>query len=175
MRSAFLLTRSWRSPLSYKNQTIDLGSKSIGWFLYDNGLRHERVKPRFLQIRFFENLVSYLSVLVILLMLSFTALSDNSTKAGLGCVESTLVIFKALLKRLRLQALILHFPVRVTCPKCSNWSTRHRRSILEEFFFSLLLYELMSLFLNSMELALHQPVYFYMKYSSCCIMRKLQM
>ena len=62
----------------------------MGWFLYDNGLRHGRVKPRFLQIRFFENLVSYLSVLVILLMLSFTALSDNSAKAGLGCVESTL-------------------------------------------------------------------------------------
>ena len=62
----------------------------MGWFLYDNGLRHGRVQPRFLQIRFFENLVSYLSVLVILLMLSFTALSDKSAKAGLGCVESTL-------------------------------------------------------------------------------------
>ena len=30
--------------LSYKNQSIDLQSKSIDWFLYDNGLRHERVK-----------------------------------------------------------------------------------------------------------------------------------
>ena len=28
-----ILTLSWRSPLSY-----------MGWFLYDNGLRHERVK-----------------------------------------------------------------------------------------------------------------------------------
>ena len=31
------LALSWRRPLSYRNQSID-------WFLYDNGLRHERVK-----------------------------------------------------------------------------------------------------------------------------------
>ena len=30
-------------PLSYRNQSIDLRSKSMDWFLYDNGLRHERV------------------------------------------------------------------------------------------------------------------------------------
>ena len=32
------LTLSWRRPLSYRNQSIDF------WFLYDNGLCHERVK-----------------------------------------------------------------------------------------------------------------------------------
>ena len=26
------------------NQSIDLRSKLVDWFLYDNGLRHERVK-----------------------------------------------------------------------------------------------------------------------------------
>ena len=31
-------------PLSYRNQSIDLQSKSMDWFLCDNGLRHERVK-----------------------------------------------------------------------------------------------------------------------------------
>ena len=31
-------------PLSYRNQSIDLQSKSMDWFLYDNSLRHERVK-----------------------------------------------------------------------------------------------------------------------------------
>ena len=30
--------------LSYRNQSIDLQSKSKDWFLYDNGFRHERVK-----------------------------------------------------------------------------------------------------------------------------------
>ena len=35
---------SWWRPLSYRNQSIDLQSKSMDWFLYDNGLRHERVK-----------------------------------------------------------------------------------------------------------------------------------
>ena len=30
--------------LSYRNQPIDLRSKSMDWFQYDNGLRHERVK-----------------------------------------------------------------------------------------------------------------------------------
>ena len=38
------LTVSWRRPLSYRNQSIDLLCKSMDWFLYDNGLRHERVK-----------------------------------------------------------------------------------------------------------------------------------
>ena len=38
------LTLSWRGPLSYRNQSTDLQSKSMDWFLYDNGLRHERVK-----------------------------------------------------------------------------------------------------------------------------------
>ena len=38
------LTLSWRRPLSYRNQSIDLQSKWVDWFLYDNGLRHERFK-----------------------------------------------------------------------------------------------------------------------------------
>ena len=37
------LTLSWRRSLSYRNQPIDLKSKSMDWFLYDNGLCHERV------------------------------------------------------------------------------------------------------------------------------------
>ena len=38
------LTLSWRRPLSYRNQSIDLLRKSMDKFPYDNGLRHERVK-----------------------------------------------------------------------------------------------------------------------------------
>ena len=38
------LTLSWRRSSSYRNQSIDLGCKSINWFLYDRGLRHKRVK-----------------------------------------------------------------------------------------------------------------------------------
>ena len=38
------LTLSRRRPLSNRNQSIDLQSKSMDWFLYDNSLRHERVK-----------------------------------------------------------------------------------------------------------------------------------
>ena len=38
-----LLTLSWRRALSYRNQSIDLQSKLIDWFLYNNGLCHERV------------------------------------------------------------------------------------------------------------------------------------
>ena len=37
-------TLSWRTPLSYRNQSTGLLRKSMDWFLYDNGLRHERVK-----------------------------------------------------------------------------------------------------------------------------------
>ena len=39
-----VLTLSWWGSLSYRNQSTDLWSKSIDWFLYDRGLRHERVK-----------------------------------------------------------------------------------------------------------------------------------
>ena len=38
------LTLSWRRPISYRNQSIDLRSKSMDWFLYDISLRHEKVK-----------------------------------------------------------------------------------------------------------------------------------
>ena len=38
------LTLSRRRPLSYRNQSIDLLCKSVDWFLYDNGVRLERVK-----------------------------------------------------------------------------------------------------------------------------------
>ena len=41
--SCHALTLSWRRPLSYRNQSIDLLCKSMDWFLYHNGLRHERV------------------------------------------------------------------------------------------------------------------------------------
>ena len=37
------LTLSRRKPLSYRNHSIDLQSKSVDWFLCYNGLRHERV------------------------------------------------------------------------------------------------------------------------------------
>ena len=37
------LTLSWRRSKSYRNQSIDLQSKPIDWFLYDRDLRHERV------------------------------------------------------------------------------------------------------------------------------------
>ena len=39
-----VLNLSWRRPLSYRNQSIDLLYKSMDWFLYDNGLRHERIR-----------------------------------------------------------------------------------------------------------------------------------
>ena len=42
-REQKLLTLSWRVPLSYRNQSIDLLCKSMDWFLYDNSPRHERV------------------------------------------------------------------------------------------------------------------------------------
>ena len=37
------LTLSRRRSISCRNQPIDLQGKSLDWFLYDFGLRHERV------------------------------------------------------------------------------------------------------------------------------------
>ena len=45
------LTLSWRRPLSYRNQSNDLQSKLMDWFLYDNGLRHERINSYFATVR----------------------------------------------------------------------------------------------------------------------------
>ena len=39
-----VLALSRRRLLSYRNQSNDLQSKSMDWCLYDNGLRHKRVK-----------------------------------------------------------------------------------------------------------------------------------
>ena len=44
MMERFVLALLWRRPLSYRNQCIDLQSKSMDWFLYDRVLHHERVK-----------------------------------------------------------------------------------------------------------------------------------
>ena len=44
------LTFSWRRPLSYRNQSIDLRSKSMDWFLFNNGLRQERVKKNHIMV-----------------------------------------------------------------------------------------------------------------------------
>ena len=49
IRKQVNLTLSWRRPIQYRNQSIDLQSKSVDWFLYDIGLRHERVKKHFLK------------------------------------------------------------------------------------------------------------------------------
>ena len=41
------LTLSWRRSLTYRNQSINLQSKLLNWFLYDRELRHERVKGKY--------------------------------------------------------------------------------------------------------------------------------
>ena len=38
-----VLTLSWRTSLSYRNQSINLLCKSMDWFLYGRDLRHEQV------------------------------------------------------------------------------------------------------------------------------------
>ena len=50
------LILSWRRSLSYRNHSIDLQNKSMDWFLYDNGLHHERGKV----FRFNEAFFSYI-------------------------------------------------------------------------------------------------------------------
>ena len=42
-----ILTFLWRSSLSYRNQSIDLQSKSRDWFLYDMDFGHERANVNF--------------------------------------------------------------------------------------------------------------------------------
>ena len=53
-----------QAVLSYRNQPIDLRSKSMDWFPYDNGRRHERVKEKqgiMLHIKLYPSNVSSVS------------------------------------------------------------------------------------------------------------------
>ena len=53
-----------QAVLSYRSQSIDLRSKSIDWFPYDNGRRHERVKEKqgiMLHIKLYPSNVSSVS------------------------------------------------------------------------------------------------------------------
>ena len=43
-----LINLSWRSVLLYRSQFINLGSRSMDWFLYDRALRHETVEAHLL-------------------------------------------------------------------------------------------------------------------------------
>ena len=52
-----LLALSWGRSLSYRNQSIDVQSKVMDWFLYDRDLLHERVN--------FENIQHIMSCLVL--------------------------------------------------------------------------------------------------------------
>ena len=54
------LILSWQRRLSYRSQSIDLQSKSVDWFLYDNGLRHERVKVIMLNLMMSDTVSLYL-------------------------------------------------------------------------------------------------------------------
>ena len=49
----------WRRSLSYRNQTIDFQNKSVDWFLYDRGIRHERVHPLLLTFIHQDILLDY--------------------------------------------------------------------------------------------------------------------
>ena len=59
-----------------RNQSIDLESKSMDWFLYDNGIRHERVKVfithRFLNVRSKETLLFSCYQIIIIIIVNGT-------------------------------------------------------------------------------------------------------
>ena len=57
------LTLSRRRPISYRNQSIELQSKSMDWFLYDIGLRRERVNFNFFHINGFFYQYLFIEVL----------------------------------------------------------------------------------------------------------------
>ena len=53
----------WRRSLLYGNQSIDLQSKSIDWFLYHRGFHHERFKDAHSDLRQFLATESPLKVM----------------------------------------------------------------------------------------------------------------
>ena len=69
-KSVNKLTISWRRPISYRNQSIDLFRKLMDWFLYDIGLRHKRIKTGSVCLLFLSSHV-------------FTALEFHSNHFGI--------------------------------------------------------------------------------------------
>ena len=64
-----------------RNQSIDLESKSMDWFLYDNGIHHERVKVfithRFLNVRSKEMLLfSCYQIIIIIIIVNGTTYNE---------------------------------------------------------------------------------------------------
>ena len=55
LTQSIYLTLSWWRPISYRNLSTGLRSKSMDWFLYDIGLRPERVKLK-MMIIFFQKI-----------------------------------------------------------------------------------------------------------------------
>ena len=49
------LTLSWRGPLSYRNQSIDLQSKSVDWFCMITASVMKRVNEYFAEFQLEEN------------------------------------------------------------------------------------------------------------------------
>ena len=47
----FWLTFNYQCSLSYRNQSINLQSKLMDWFLYDRDLRHEQVKLNHIELQ----------------------------------------------------------------------------------------------------------------------------
>ena len=56
---------SWRRSLSYRNQPMDLRSKSMDWFLYDRDLRHVRANVLLLVYIYRDVLIERYSLIMI--------------------------------------------------------------------------------------------------------------
>ena len=100
------LTLSWRRFLSYRNQSTDLLSKSMDWFLYDRNLRHERVNIKDTQTASTETLGVHQTVkhtsknLTCIFQHEFTPISCQSNLLRLtpknGHTQQTLKLMKPL-------------------------------------------------------------------------------
>ena len=77
------LTLSWRRPLPYRNQSIDLLRKSMDWFLYDNGLRHERVR----MICYYQKMAVAVTSQTCITITLFTLRLDKSMSAWKSLVN----------------------------------------------------------------------------------------
>ena len=87
-KNEWFLTLSWRRSLSYRNQSTDLLCKSMDWFLYDNDLRHERVKQKllpWLQVPFSSLDSRSLIIDVVILSLSHWDSFCTNQKLVLSC------------------------------------------------------------------------------------------
>ena len=89
--------------MSYRNQSIDLLRKSMDWFLYDIGLRHERVKfAKFVGTHFSQSTTGRL-LLIVAVSIVVRRIDKENRKLSKRAVQVNEQVSEVVVRRLQIR------------------------------------------------------------------------